>query len=235
MRSAQASFESDPLSRIRDLLPAIRAIVALIFLVEISASQQPLFTFVHTSDSQPQNSGEWQGFEDVLALIADAGTPGALLPRKPAFVVFAGDLTWGGQDSEFIQWKGLMNSYLTANGIPLLSVPGNHDVVNGTTTNYVEHIGTSAVWDVGSAAFTAHNGLAVSTGWEGMRFIGFNSTNTAWNQISSSDLSLISARVNTAAAVKAGWRSKRRTVRRSSDAIERRFVLIAALLEGSQL
>src|SRR5688572_12779734 len=44
-----------------------------------------------------------------------------------------------------------------------------------------------------------------------------------------------SASVNTAAAVKAGWRNKRRTVRRSSDAIERRFVLIAALLDRSQL
>ena len=201
MRSALASLvrESDRPARLRDHRRLLVWSLALITLGAAASAQQPLFTFIQTSDSQPQNSGEWQGFEDVLALIADAGTSGALLPRKPSFVLFAGDLTWGSQDAEFIQWKSLATSYLTANGIPLLCVPGNHDV-SGGTANYEQHIGTAAVWDVGSAAFTAHNGLAVSTGWAGMRFIGFNNTNTAWNQISSSDISLISARVNAGAA-----------------------------------
>ena len=118
-------------------------------------AQQPLFTFVHTSDSQPQNTAEWQGYEDVLQVIAAGGQAGALLPRKPDFVVFAGDLVWAAQDSEFLQWRSLTDSYLLANGIPLVCVPGNHDVNNGNTDNYQEHIGTAAVFDFGSAAFTA--------------------------------------------------------------------------------
>ena len=172
------------------LVDRVLALAALIACSAPAWTQQPLFTFVQTCDSQPQSSSEWQRFEDVLEEIATGGQSGSLLPRKPAFVLFAGDLTWGGQDAEFIQWKGSTDAWLTANGIALLCAPGNHDVDGGDIVNYEQHIATAGVWDVGSTAFTGHNGISVTTGWEGLRFIGFNNSNPTWNRISAADLTL---------------------------------------------
>ena len=55
-----------------------RGALAALLLAAGASAQQPLFTFLQTSDSQAANEGEWQDFEDVLELIANAGKPGAL-------------------------------------------------------------------------------------------------------------------------------------------------------------
>ena len=163
-------------------------------------AQQPLFEFVQISDPQPQNSGDEQGFVDVLRTIAEAGRPGALLPRRVDLVLIAGDITDGNSTSEWTAAKSKLDTWLTANGIPFRAVPGNHDVDGSNTALYNQYIGSSDVWDIGSASFTGHNGLTRTTGWQGLRFIGFNNSNPDYNQISSADVTRITTRVNAAAA-----------------------------------
>jgi PKD repeat protein/predicted MPP superfamily phosphohydrolase len=165
-----------------------------------SAAQQPLFTFVQISDSQPQSSEENQRFVDVLRTLAEAGQPGALLPRPVDLVLFAGDITWGNTRSEWTAAMLKLDTWLTANDIPLLAVPGNHDTDNSDTSLYEEFVGPSGVWDAGSTAFTGQNGKSRTTNWRGLRFIGFNNSNPGWNTIRSADLADIAARVSTASA-----------------------------------
>jgi len=174
--------------------------LGLIFLQARAGAQEPLFTFVQVSDSQPVTSADNQAFIDVLSLIAAAGRPGALLPRPVDLVLFAGDITDGNTRSEWVAAKQKLDTYLTANGIPLLAVPGNHDVNNSDTSLYEEFIADSDVWDAGSAAFTGHNGRSRMTGWLGLRFIGVNNSNPSGNTISAADLAAVSARVTAADA-----------------------------------
>jgi PKD repeat protein len=176
------------------------ALLALLGMCSIAAPQEPLFTFVQVSDSQPETSAHDQAFVDVLSTIAAAGQPGALLPRPIDLVLFAGDITYGNTRSEWVAAKQKLDTWLTANDIPYLAVPGNHDVNSGDTSLYEEFIGTADVWDAGSAAFTGHNGRARTTGWQGLRFIGVDSTNTGWNTYSSADVAAVAARVSAAAA-----------------------------------
>jgi PKD repeat protein/predicted MPP superfamily phosphohydrolase len=175
-------------------------VALLLALATSAASQQPLFTFVQISDSQPQSSDENQAFVDVLSTIAAAGQTGALLPYPVDLVLFAGDITWGNTRSEWVAAKQKLDAHLTANGIPFLAVPGNHDVDNSDTSLYEEFIADSDVWDAGSAAFTGHNGRARTTGWQGLRFIGVNNSNPGWNTIPSADVTAVAARVAAAAA-----------------------------------
>src|SRR5262249_17364697 len=88
------------------------------------------------------------------------------------------------------------------NGIPLLAVPGNRD--QGASANqtqlYQQFVGSAGVWDWGSASFTGQNGISRNLGWSGLRFIGFNNSNGAWNKISDPDLALIQSRGSAAAA-----------------------------------
>ncbi len=165
-------------------------------------AQEPLFTFVQISDSQPGTEAEWQGFEDVLATIAEAGGAGALLPRPVDLVLFPGDIVKNNTIAEWVRARGMLDTWLTANDIPFLAAPGNHD--QGTTTqNYEQFIASAAVWEAGSASFTGHNGPMRTTGWAGLRFIGFNNSSgssSTWNTVSSADLALIQSRVSAAAA-----------------------------------
>ncbi len=163
-----------------------------------TAAQDPLFTFAQVSDSQPQTASENQRFVDVLRTLSEAGQPGALLPRRVDLVLFAGDITWGNTRSEWVAATQKLDQWLTANDIPYLAVPGNHDVNNSDTSLYEEFIADSGVWDVGSASFTGHNQLSRTTFWRGLRFIGLNNSNPGWNTISSADLAAIGARVASA-------------------------------------
>src|SRR6185436_13583541 len=152
---------------------------------------EPLFTFVQVSDSQPATSADQQAFVDVLSLIAHAGQPGVLLPRPVDLVLFAGDITDGNKRSEWVAAKQKLDTFLTANGIPFLAVPGNHDVDGSNTSLYEEFIADSGVWDAGSAAFTGQNGRTRATGWQGLRFIGVNNSNPTWNTVSSADIAAV--------------------------------------------
>jgi PKD repeat protein len=181
---------------------AMAALLALFALGMGSAAQAPLFTFVQTSDSQAENESDWQGFEDVLEVIANAGKPGALLPRPVDLVLFAGDITADNQVEEWVRSRNLFDTWLTSNNIPLLCIPGNHDQESsaGTAQRYEQYIASSAVWGVGSANFTGQNGKGRNTGWAGLRFIGFNGSNGAYNRISDSDIAQIQSRVSAAAS-----------------------------------
>ncbi len=167
-----------------------------------AAGQEPLFTFVQVSDSQPQSSADNQAFVDVLSVIAAAGRPDALLPRAVDLVLFAGDITWGNTRAEWVAAKQKLDTHLTANDIPFLAVPGNHDVNNSDTNLYEEFIADSGVWDAGSAAFSGHNGRTRTTGWTGLRFIGVNNSNPGWNTIVNADVTAVAARVAAAAAAR---------------------------------
>jgi PKD repeat protein len=188
----------------RSLRAALRSTLALALaaplLGVVAAAQEPLFAFAQVSDSQPQTSAENQAFVDVLRTLAEAGTPGALLPRRVELVLFAGDITWGNTRSEWESATAKLDQWLTANDIPFLAVPGNHDVNNSDTALYEEYIADAGVWDAGSAAFVGHNQRARTTSWRGLRFIGFNNSNPGWNTVSSADLASITARVASAAA-----------------------------------
>jgi hypothetical protein len=83
-----------------------------------STAQEPLFTFVQVSDSQPETAAHNQAFVDVLRTIAEAGQPGKLLPRPVDLVLFAGDITFGNTRSEWVAAKQKLDSWLTANDIP---------------------------------------------------------------------------------------------------------------------
>jgi PKD repeat protein len=164
-------------------------------------AQEPLFTFVQISDSQPNDSSDQQLFEQVLAAIVDAGTAGAVIPRPVEFVVFAGDVVFAPDDQA--GWESAtatLDAYLTANAIPYRAVPGNRDQEDFGVTLYEQFIADSGVWDMGSADFIGHNPTAVSTGWDGLRFIGFNNSNNGRNVISSGDLAEIDALVTSAVA-----------------------------------
>jgi PKD repeat protein len=164
-------------------------------------AQDPLFTFVQISDSQPNDSTDQQTFEQVLAAIADSGQAGAVLPRPVDFVVFAGDIVYTPDDRP--AWESAtatLDAYLTANAIPYRAVPGNRDQEDFGISHYEEFIADSGVWNMGSADFIGHNATAVSTGWDGLRFIGFNNSNSGRNVISAGDLAEIDALVTSAVA-----------------------------------
>ena len=172
----------------------------LALLATVPLAQQPLFSFAQISDSQPADAGDWDAFELVLDTIVDGGSSGALLPHDVAFVLFAGDLVDSNQVSQWNTWVSTMDARLTAHGIPLLAVPGNHDQNNGSIANYETFIGPSEPWQALSAELTGQNGPSVSTGWEGLCFIGLNNSNGSWNQVSSADRALVEDLAAAAAA-----------------------------------
>src|SRR5262245_22683400 len=167
----------------------------------LARAQAPLFTFAQISDSQPDTEQHWAAFQRVLDAIVASGTAGALIPRPIDFVLFAGDLVSHARDeSEWIRFVDTIDASLTANAIPYRAVPGNHDDQEPGFDFYEFYIGDSGVWDTDSATVTGQNGPSVYTGWKGLRFIGFNNSNGGWNQISSSDLTSITNKVNAALA-----------------------------------
>ncbi len=164
-------------------------------------AQNVAFTYVQISDSQAADAQDQAYFEQVLATIVDAGQPGALLPRAVDVVFFPGDCVNHTNTSEWVTFTQTMDGNLTAAGIPYLIAPGNHDQDNGGIGLYEQYIGNSGVWSQSCAVFTGQNGLTRSTGWTGLRFLGFNNSNGGWNVISPGDLAEIDMRVTLAVAV----------------------------------
>ncbi len=172
--------------------------LALGLLVSASAlAQEPLFSFVQISDSQPADAGDWSRFELVLDTIVEAGQSGALLPFPVDLVLFAGDLVAdGSSQSQWATWVQTVDSRLTANGIPFLAVPGNHDDQGSSNfTNYELYVADSGVWHAESWFLTGHNGVDVTTNWDGLRFIGVNNDNGGSNSVSSADVAEVEALV----------------------------------------
>jgi PKD repeat protein len=163
-------------------------------------AQTPLFAFVQFSDVQVNDPIELQRFEDVLDAISDAGLPGALLPHPVSVVFIAGDLVnTPGSQSEWVQFRNEIAQELTDNGIPFLAVPGNHDQDEFGTPKYEVFIASPGVWDASSAQLVGHNGIATSTGWEGLRFVGVNNSWAGANTVRPADLSQLEAIVSSAA------------------------------------
>jgi len=163
-------------------------------------AQEPLFTIVQISDSQARDAADQQQFEIVLDTIAAGGQDGALLPRLADLVIFPGDLVWSDRASDWEAFVQTIDSRLTANGIPFFAVPGNHDHEGYDFSGYEQYIADSDPWDFGSASFVGHNGVAGSTGWEGLRFVGFNNSYDGDNQLSPPDVADVESRVAAAAA-----------------------------------
>jgi len=166
-------------------------------------AQAPLFSFAQISDSQPNDEVDWAAFQRVLDAIVASGSTGALIPQPIDFVLIAGDLvSHADNQSEWIRFVDTIDASLTANEIPYRAVPGNHDQQDsGAPFGFYEFfIGDSDVWDTDSATVVGQNGPSVYTGWSGLRIIGFNNSNGAWNTISAADLASISAKVTAAAA-----------------------------------
>ncbi len=164
-------------------------------------AQEPLFTFVQISDSQPETPEHQARFQQVLDTLVAAGSPGALIPQPIDFVLVAGDLVSNGETpSEWAPVVAAIDASLTAHSIPYRAVPGNHDQEEVGIGNYELFIGDSGVWDTDSATVVGQNGPAVHTGWSGLRIVGFNNSNGAWNQISAEDLARIATKVTAAAA-----------------------------------
>src|SRR5262245_32809965 len=101
-------------ARVAIVGPRIASLLGLVVLASLPCAQEPLFTFVQVSDSQPATSADNQAFVDVLRLIAAAGTPGALLPFPVDLVLFAGDITDGNSRSEWVAAKQKLDTHLTA-------------------------------------------------------------------------------------------------------------------------
>jgi PKD repeat protein len=167
----------------------------------VAAAQAPLFAFAQISDIEVDDPTDQARFAHVLATLAAAGAPGALLPHPLAAVFLAGDLVETPGDAA--GWDALVTalaSGLTADGIPFLAVPGNHDQNEFGPVLYEQHIAGAGVWDVSSAALRGQNGLTTATGWEGLRFVGFNSSYAGWNTVSATALAQVEAIASAATA-----------------------------------
>jgi PKD repeat protein len=176
------------------------ALAASLALVPTARAQAPLFAFAQFSDVQANDPIETQRFEDVLDAIAAAGQPGALLPHPVSVVFIAGDLVNEPRSqSEWVQFRNEIEQKLTDNGIPFLAVPGNHDQDEFGTLKYEDFIAASGVWDASSAQLVGHNGIAITTGWEGLRFVGVNNSWAGTNTVRPADLSQLEAIVSASA------------------------------------
>jgi 3',5'-cyclic AMP phosphodiesterase CpdA len=178
--------------------------VTLLLAVSILAmapayAEEPLFTIVQISDSQARDAADQQQFESVLDTIAAGGQNGALLPRLADLVIFPGDLVWSDSSSDWDAFVQTIDSRLTSRGIPFFAVPGNHDHADYDFSRYEQYIADSDPWDFGSSSFVGHNGIAGSTGWKGLRFVGFNNSYDGDNQLSAADVADVESRVAAAA------------------------------------
>ena len=153
--SGHCSMSRSSLAVIR--LPGVVPGLALIALAAHPAGQEPLFTFAQMSDSQPQSRPTTRPSSTCCARSPSGTGPGApAAAGRPRAVRGRHHL---GQHARGVgAAKQKLDTWLTANDIPFLAVPGNHDVNNSDTALYEEYIADSGVWDAGSAAFTGHNG-----------------------------------------------------------------------------
>jgi PKD repeat protein len=163
--------------------------------------QSPLFAFAQFSDVQANEAIEFERFDQVLAALREAGGPGALLPQPISAVFIAGDLVSDPQSqSEWQQFQDSVQQALTANGIPFLAVPGNHDQDEFGAPLYESSIAPAGIWDVSSAHFLGQNGVTTAPGWKGLRFVGVNNAWAGPNHVRPADLTQLAAIVASATA-----------------------------------
>jgi PKD repeat protein len=157
---------------------------ALALAPAIARAQAPLFAFAQFSDVQADDPVELARFDQVLAAIVAAGQPGSLLPTAVSVVLVPGDhVVIPGDEAQWIEYAQKLDSGLSAHGIPFLAVPGNHDQDEFGTPLYTQYLAPPGIWDASSADLRGQNGLAAATGWEGLRFVGFNNSWVDWNTI----------------------------------------------------
>jgi PKD repeat protein len=169
--------------------------------VDGALAQTPLFAFAQFSDVQASQPEHFARFDLVLDTLAAAGQAGALLPHPVSAVFGAGDLVEDAPDEpEWIQFTQSIDAKLTSNGIPFLAVPGNRDQDEFATLFYEQYVAQPGVWDVRSARLVGHNGVTVTTGWDGLRFVGLNNSNTAPNEVNPEERAQARAIVTAAAA-----------------------------------
>lgn len=164
-------------------------------------AQAPLFAFVQFSDVQADDALAAARFDQVLAAIAAAGQPGALLPSPVSFVLIAGDhVEVAANEAEWTQYRQKLDAELTSRGIPFLAVPGNHDQDEFGAPLYEQYIAPAGIWDASSAQIIGQNAPTVATGWAGLRFVGINNSWVGWNTVRPAELSQLEAIVSAAAA-----------------------------------
>ena len=186
---------------VRRILPLLGLGACLVLAPVPARGQSPLFAFAQFSDVQANEPIEFDRFAQVLAALTAAGQPGALLPQPISAVFIAGDLVNDPQSqAEWTQFQDSLQQTLTANGIPFLAVPGNHDQDEFGAPLYEASIAPAGVWDVSSAHFLGQNGVATAPGWKGLRFVGVNNSWGGPNGVRPADLAQLSAIASAAAA-----------------------------------
>jgi PKD repeat protein len=179
----------------------LAAALALAFAPAPAQAQAPLFAFAQFSDVQADSSVDLAHFDQVLAAISAAGQPGSLLPSPVSFVLIPGDHVVDPDDeAKWIEYVQKLQSELTAQGIPFLAVPGNHDQDEFGTPLYTQYIAPPGIWDASSADLRGQNALVAATGWEGLRFVGFNNSWVDWNTIRPAEQRQLEAIVSSRAA-----------------------------------
>jgi alkaline phosphatase D len=89
--------------------------------------RETLLTFVHISDTHVGRKSDAEAFAQAIEVIE------RILPT-PAFVVVTGDLTESFRDAEVLYLKHLVDRFT----LPVLLVPGNHDVGFDPTPHSIE-------------------------------------------------------------------------------------------------
>lgn len=140
----------------------------------------------HLSPNKPHFAGNWQPLTAWLAA------------QKPDLVVHTGDVTVDGADVD--EDFGYCSGLLTALGVPVLSVPGNHDV--GEAHHPHQPVGAPRL-----ARWREHLGADFwSHDVEGWRLIGLNSMLFGSDEVDEArQLTWLEQQIATAAGRRLGW------------------------------
>jgi 3',5'-cyclic AMP phosphodiesterase CpdA len=115
------------------------------------------FIFVATADTHFGLAG---AAESAARLSAYA------LARGAAFIIVAGDLVDKGLPSEYAEWRAWADSV----GLPVLAVPGNHDLYNSGWSVYRDTVGASRyTLEIGGMSFYFIDSASGSLGADQLR------------------------------------------------------------------
>lgn len=130
-------------------MAASKLLLAVLFLVPAAAAEVPLFRFVQISDTHIGNAPDREAtLNDIVARIN-------AMAELPAFVLVTGDLTENGLASEYTTFKSILAKLHPA--VARHYVPGNHETVSGTWSDYQAAIGPL------TESFTVSNCLFILT------------------------------------------------------------------------
>jgi len=123
-------------------------------------SQTPVsypFSFIVMGDSQPYDGQLLnETFIGVLQQISELTIP-------PTFAIICGDLTESGTEEGFLAYNECISDWMDTTGIPLYSLPGNHDFYSANAfENYAVYIDPNFdyYFDYGNSRFLAINNVA---------------------------------------------------------------------------